>query len=128
RTAFFMVLIPEKMAILDTERALAMFESLGMEMSGLVVNQVYPADLLDRPGTSEYLRNRVEMQQHYLKEIARKFGSRVQTIVPTFTRERKGAEMIKQAARALIECPLAVAYRARLRESEVNVPCSTSAD
>ncbi len=58
RTAFFMVLIPEKMAILDTERALAMFHALGMEMSGLVVNQVYPRELLDRPGTSEYLRNR----------------------------------------------------------------------
>lgn len=110
RTAFFMVLIPEKMAILDTERALTMFESLGMEMSGLVVNQVYPAELLDRPETSEYLRNRVEMQQHYMKEIARKFGDRVQAIVPMFTREPKGAEMIEQAANALIECPIAVAY------------------
>jgi len=110
RTAFFMVLIPEKMAILDTERALKMFESLGMDLSGLVVNQVYSAELLERPETSEYLRNRVEMQQHYMKEIARKFGDRVQAIVPMFTREPKGTEMIEEASKALIECPITVAY------------------
>ncbi len=34
-TAFTMVLVPEKMAIVDTERALEMFEELGLKMSGL---------------------------------------------------------------------------------------------
>ncbi|MDI3270452.1 MAG: TRC40/GET3/ArsA family transport-energizing ATPase [Bacillota bacterium] len=110
RTAFFMVLIPEKMAIVDTERALSMFGSLGMEMSGLVVNQVYPQDLLEDPGTSEYLRHRVSMQQAYLAEIARKFGERVQAVVPMFTREPKGVEMIHQTAEALVESPLPVQY------------------
>ncbi|BDG61077.1 ArsA family ATPase [Caldinitratiruptor microaerophilus] len=110
RTAFFMVLIPEKMAILDTERALQMFGSLGMEMSGLVVNQVYPADLLDKPGTSEYLRNRVEMQQEHLREIARKFGDRVKSIVPMFTREPKGAEMISTASEHLMTPQIAIEY------------------
>jgi len=33
-TAFTMVLVPEKMAIVDTERALEMFEELGLKMSG----------------------------------------------------------------------------------------------
>ncbi|EKP94887.1 MULTISPECIES: ArsA family ATPase [Thermaerobacter] len=108
RTAFFMVLIPEKMAILDTERALAMFHALGMEMSGLVVNQVYPRELLDRPGTSEYLRNRVLMQQQHLADIARKFGDRVQSVVPMFTREPKGLEMIEQASRYLMNCEIAL--------------------
>jgi len=103
-----MVLIPEKMAILDTERALAMFNALGMEMSGLVVNQVYPRELLDRPGTSEYLRNRVLMQQEHLAEIARKFGDRVQAVVPMFTREPKGLAMIEQASRYLMRCEIAL--------------------
>lgn len=107
RTAFFMVLIPEKMAILDTDRALKMFSALGMEMSGLVVNQVYPADLLHRPGTSEYLRNRVGMQQSHLREIADKFGERVRAAVPMFTREPKGFELIEQAARHLVGVPAA---------------------
>src|SRR5947199_10841871 len=45
RTSFFMVLIPERMAILDTERALEMFDALGLHMVGLFVNQEYPAEL-----------------------------------------------------------------------------------
>jgi arsenite/tail-anchored protein-transporting ATPase len=104
RTAFFMVLIPEQMAILDTERALKMFENLGIEMSGLVVNQVYPAELLQKESTSEYLRNRVTMQQEHLKTISAKFGDRVKAMVPMFTREPKGFEMIKTASEALMDC------------------------
>lgn len=108
RTAFFMVLIPEKMAILDTERALGMFGALGMELSGLVVNQVYPAELLEKPGTSEYLRNRVQMQQEHLRVIAEKFGDRVKAMVPMFTREPKGIEMIEMAAQHLMSGGLTV--------------------
>jgi arsenite-transporting ATPase len=104
RTAFFMVLIPEQMAILDTERALKMFENLGITMSGLVVNQVYPAELLTKAGTSEYLLNRVRMQQQHMKTIAEKFGDRVKSIVPMFTKEPKGMEMIATASGFLVDC------------------------
>ena len=48
-TAFTMVLVPEKMAIVDTERALEMFEELGLKMSGVVINQVYPPVILKDP-------------------------------------------------------------------------------
>ncbi|MGE5675174.1 MAG: ArsA family ATPase [Mycobacterium leprae] len=101
RTAFFMVLIPEQMAILDTARALEMFEGLGINLSGLVVNQVYPAELLHKEGTSDYLRNRVTMQQKHLKTIEEKFGERVAAMVPMFTREPKGLEMIKTTSEHL---------------------------
>jgi arsenite-transporting ATPase len=104
RTAFFMVLIPEQMAILDTERALTMFQNLGIEMSGLVVNQVYPVELLQKEGTSDYLRNRVMMQQEHLKTISAKFGDKVKAIVPMFTREPKGLEMIPTCSESLINC------------------------
>jgi arsenite-transporting ATPase len=106
RTAFFMVLIPEQMAILDTERALKMFENLGITMSGLVVNQVYPAELLQKEGTSEYLKNRVTMQQEHMKTIAAKFGDRVKGIVPMFTKEPKGLEMIGTTSQYLVDCKI----------------------
>lgn len=104
RTSFFMVLIPEKMAILDTDRALQMFANLGIDLSGLVLNQVYPAELLTKEGTSEYLHNRVTMQQEHMKTIGDKFGDKVKGIVPMFTREPKGFEMIKVASEALVDC------------------------
>jgi arsenite-transporting ATPase len=102
RTAFFMVLIPERMAILDTERALEMFRQLGIHMSGLIVNQVYPEELADRPGVSEFLRRRIAMQQTHLAEIRAKFGDLVVAEVPMYTREPKGLDMLAQVADHLI--------------------------
>ncbi len=102
RTAFFMVLIPEKMAILDTERALGMFERLDITLSGLILNQVYPRDLLDAPKVSEFLRNRVKAQEAYIKEIKGKFGDLLVATLPMYPREPKGLEMIARVADDLV--------------------------
>ena len=71
RTAFYMVLIPEKMAILDTKRALEMFKRMDITLTGVIVNQVYPRELLERDDLGQFLRERIEMQQKYLVEIDR---------------------------------------------------------
>ncbi len=102
RTAFFMVLIPEQMAILDTERALTMFEDLGIKMTGLIVNQVYPVDLLDRPGLSEFLKSRIEMQQRYVNTIKEKFGPYLIGGLHMYPREPKGLGMIAKVAEDLM--------------------------
>ncbi|MFQ6058191.1 MAG: ArsA family ATPase [Anaerolineae bacterium] len=102
RTSFFMVLIPEKMAILDTERALAMFQQLGIGMSGLIVNQIYPRSLLERSSLSQFLRNRIAMQQKYLETIKQKFGDRIAAALPMYPREPKGLDMIAQVAEDLM--------------------------
>ncbi len=108
RTAFFMVLVPEKMAILDTERALAMFERLHITLSGLILNQVYPRDLMDSPKVSEFLRNRVRAQEPYIKEIKEKFGDLVVATLPMYVREPKGMDMIAQVADDLVSGRLVV--------------------
>jgi arsenite-transporting ATPase len=107
-TGFFMVLIPEQMAILDTDRALSMFSELGIQLSGLIVNQVYPPELIEQPNLSEFLRNRLEGQRPYLQEIAHKFGDHVLSVVPMYTREPKGLEMIAQASADLMDCKVAI--------------------
>src|SRR5579883_3348 len=98
RTAFFMVLIPERMASLDTERALQMFKDLGITLSGLIVNQVYPVEMLDMPGLSDFTRKRIQMQQAYVQQIQQQFGDAVVATVPMFPREPKGLEMLQEAA------------------------------
>lgn len=107
RTSFFMVLIPERMAILDTERALDMFNSLGLKMAGLIVNQVYPPELgqASSGGASEFLRNRVKMQQAYLDEIRSKFRGRVAAVLPMYPREPRGLEMIERISGDLMRGP-----------------------
>jgi arsenite-transporting ATPase len=108
RTAFFMVLTPEKMAILDTERALKMFEALGIGMSGLIVNMIYPLDLLESPSTSELLRHRIKMQQKYMEIIKQKFGPQVVCALPMYPMEPKGLEMIAKVAEDLMESKVEV--------------------
>lgn len=108
KTAFFMVMIPEKMAILDTERALEMFEALGIKMSGIVVNQVYPTSLLEDPNTPEYLKNRVEMQQQYIDEIKEKFGNYIVAVLPMYDREPKGFDMLEIVSKDLWESPISL--------------------
>jgi len=101
RTAFFMVLIPEKMAILDTERALKMFESMNINLSGIIVNQVYPPELLKRKDLSEFLRHRIEMQQKYMDVIWEKFEPYIRAVIPMYDREPKGLEMIAKVSEDL---------------------------
>ena len=107
RTSFFMVLIPERMAILDTERALEMFDSLGLQMAGLIVNQVYPRELADAKGGEavEFLRNRTRMQQKYLDEIRSKFAGKVVAMLPMYPREPRGMDMIEKVSQDLLFGP-----------------------
>ncbi len=106
RTSFFMVLIPERMAILDTERALQMFDSLGLQMAGLIVNQVYPPELRNAQGAAaEFLRNRALMQEKYLDEIKSKFGSKVVAVLPMYPKEPRGMDMIAQVSKDLMFGP-----------------------
>ncbi|MFQ5886716.1 MAG: ArsA family ATPase, partial [Anaerolineae bacterium] len=108
RTAFFMVLIPEKMAILDTERALEMFEALGIGMSGLIVNMIYPQSLLERSSLSDLLRNRIKMQKKHLDMMREKFADQIVCALPMYPREPKGLEMIAQVAEDLMESKVAI--------------------
>ncbi len=107
RTSFFMVLIPERMAILDTERALEMFNSLGLRMAGLIVNQVYPKELANASSgqAAEFLRNRVKMQQSYMDEIRSKFRGKVVAVLPMYPREPRGLEMIAKISDDLMKGP-----------------------
>jgi arsenite-transporting ATPase len=101
RTAFFYVLVPELMPILDTRKAIQMFKEFNVEVSGVIVNQVYPLSLLDDPGVPEFLKTRIRSQQVYLKQIINEFGNIIKGIVPMMEREPKGLEMIAKIAEIL---------------------------
>ncbi len=108
KTAFFMVLIPEEMAILDTDRALEMFKALDLKLSGIVVNQVYPPTLAENAKLSEFLRHKIEMQRGHLDEIKEKYGENVAAVLPMYQREPKGIQMIQQVACDLMENPIQI--------------------
>ncbi len=100
KTAFFFVITPEEMIILDTQKAAGLFEKFQVPLCGYIVNRVIPTDLLGQ-NTPEYLRHRVEMQAKYIDEIQHIFGGQVLTSVPEFERDITGFEMIARVAEAL---------------------------
>ena len=102
RTAFFFVVVPEEMIILDTKKAAALFAKFDVPLSGYVVNRVLPADL--GAGTiPPYLRNRIAMQKKYLDDIKTSFGDEVLAYVPEMERDVTGLPMIERLARRLFD-------------------------
>jgi arsenite-transporting ATPase len=100
KTAFFFVVVPEEMIILDTEKAAGMFAKFGVPISGYIVNRVIPPELAQQ-NIPEYLRNRIEMQKGYLTKIDQTFGQQVLARVPEFERDITGLKMIEQMAEVM---------------------------
>jgi len=100
KTAFFFVIIPEEMAILDTQKAADMFAKFQVPLCGYVVNRVLPESLLHE-NIPEYLVHRLEMQRGYLERIKELFGDQVLAYIPEFERDITGLPMIEQMAEAM---------------------------
>src|SRR5512136_519024 len=62
RTAFYFVVVPEEMIILDTQKAAGLFAKFDVPLSGYIVNRVIPPELKNQD-IPEYLRNRIIMQR-----------------------------------------------------------------
>ena len=102
RTAFFFVLVPEEMILLDTRKAAELFSRYDVPIEGYVVNRVLPPDL----GKEEipiYLKNRIAMQERYLKEIRATLGNQVLAYVPEMERDITGLPMIEKLAARLFQ-------------------------
>jgi arsenite-transporting ATPase len=102
RTAFFFVLVPEEMIILDTKKAAALFARFDVPISGYIVNRVLPADL-GQGQVPAYLRNRIAMQEKYMAAIREGFGADIRAYVPEMERDITGLPMIERLARRLFE-------------------------
>jgi arsenite-transporting ATPase len=101
KTAFFFVLVPEEMVLIDTRKAAEMFARFDVPIGGYVVNRVLPEDLAVGDGVPAYLKNRIQLQERYLGEIDRRFGAEVLASVPELERDVTGLEMIEKLSRIM---------------------------
>jgi arsenite-transporting ATPase len=97
RTAFFFVVIPEEMAILDTKTAAGLFAKYDVPLSGYIVNRVIPESLAQQD-IPDFLRHRLEMQKGHLATIQRELGDEVLAHVPEMERDITGLGMIEKIA------------------------------
>ncbi len=97
KTAFFFVVVPEEMIILDTAKAAQLFAKFDVPIAGYIVNRVLPSDLVGKD-VPPYLLNRVKMQDRYLLEVDKTFGNQVIGRVPELERDVTGLAMIEKLA------------------------------
>jgi len=97
RTAFFFVVIPEEMAILDTKKAAGLFAKYNVPLSGYIVNRVIPESLAQQD-IPDYLRHRLAMQKGHLTTIDRELGNEVLAYIPEMERDITGLSMIEKMA------------------------------
>lgn len=97
RTAFFFVVTAEQMVITDTVKAGELFAKFDVPLSGYIVNRVLP-DELKTQNIPDYLKNRLTMQDHYLKVIDATFKDQILARVPEMERDVTGLPMIEKVA------------------------------
>jgi arsenite-transporting ATPase len=100
KTAFFFVIVPEEMALLDTQKAASLFAKYQVPLSGYVVNRVIPPEL-EQKSIPDYLRHRMGMQKDYLSRIDELFSNDVLARIPEFERDITGLPMIEKVATAM---------------------------
>jgi arsenite-transporting ATPase len=100
RTAFYFVVIPEQMILIDTKKAAELFSRFDVPIGGYVVNRVIPEELGGEQ-IPAYLRNRITMQKGELDNIRQAFGSQVLGYVPELELDVTGLPMIERVAKLL---------------------------
>jgi len=98
RTAFYFVLLPERLPILETERAVRALAKYQIPIGGVLVNRVLPDD-----ADGEFVARRRARERHYLDEIARRFGDLIRATVPLQAADVSGVTGLR-ALRPLLAC------------------------
>ncbi|MEM4446923.1 MAG: ArsA family ATPase [Nitrososphaerota archaeon] len=96
QTAFVVVMIPEVMAIYETERLLSSLIEYEIPCDHIVVNMIYP----DVPGCP-FCRARRQMQQENLKNIREIYDDFNITEIPLFDTEIRGLNMLRKVSELL---------------------------
>lgn len=95
-TAFILVLVPERLPILESRKALDVLDRHRVPVAGLVVNRVLPAH-----AEGEFLERRREQEAHYLDRIDREFASLPRVRVPLLPEDVGGIAGLRRVGRHL---------------------------
>jgi arsenite-transporting ATPase len=100
KTAFFFITLPEALPIAVITRFIAWFKDFGIPVGGVVVNMLIDRDQV-KSESPEFVKNRVAMQESYMKEIETTFPGMVRSVLPLFETEVRGTEMLGRTANLL---------------------------
>lgn len=89
-TAFVFVIVPDRLPILETHRAMSTLSEYGIPVGGLFVNRVLPDASQD-----VFLQRRKERETAHLAEIERRFGDWPIAYVPLLDSDPVGVESLR---------------------------------
>jgi arsenite/tail-anchored protein-transporting ATPase len=95
-TAFVMVLIPEKLPVLETRKAVEILREHKVPLAGLIVNRVLPDEPL-----GDFLESRRAQEGEYLARIDSLFARHPRIRVPLLRRDVQGIESLREISRFL---------------------------
>jgi len=104
KTAFFFVTLPEALPIAVIRRFIDWFTEFGIPIGGVVVNMKIDASSVSVEAP-EFVRNRLAMEDEYMREIDQTFGPLVRSIVPLYETEVRGVPMLLRVADAMFGQP-----------------------
>ena len=99
KTAFFFVTLPEALPIAVIKRFINWFNDFGIPVGGVIVNQLIRRE--EAQGAPEFVKNRVEMQAEYMRQIEQDFNGMVRAILPLYDDEIRGVDALKRASKEL---------------------------
>lgn len=103
-TAFFFVTLPEALPIAVIRRFINWFHDFGIPVGGVIVNGLIDHAFLGE-SMPDFVRNRIEMQGRYLREIEALFDGLVRGVTPLLENEVRGVPMLERFAGHLFGQP-----------------------
>ncbi len=97
-TAFFFVTLPEALPIAVIKRFINWFHDFGIPVGGVLVNMLIQKEQVNA-SSPEFVRNRVAMQDSYMKQIWNDFDGNVRALVPLLDNEVRGTDALGNVAK-----------------------------
>jgi len=101
KTAFFFVTLPEALPIAVIKRFINWFHEFGIPVGGVIVNmRIDNAKFSGQ--VADFVKNRVAMQDTYMREIDETFDGLVRAVLPLFDDEVRGVAALEKTADLLL--------------------------
>ncbi|MDA3129565.1 ArsA family ATPase [Aliibacillus thermotolerans] len=94
KTGYVYVLMPEKLPIVETERAVQLLNRAGMSVETLVINKCLPKEA----GASPFIIKRREQEQVYIEDIEQRFPHQKKVYLPLLEEDISSIKALQQIA------------------------------
>lgn len=95
-TAFILVLNPDKLSILESQKTLQSLNRVNVPIAAVIVNRVLPQD-----AAGAFLEARRRQEAAYLLEIERQFGRLHRVVLPLLSEDVQGLDALRRLGRRL---------------------------